>query len=144
MENLTLGDDNISEEIIINACKTTKILEDILNMPRQFQSEVVSGTTLSSGQKQRLALTRSLLVDSSIMILDESTSNLDITTEQQIINNLLTITNKTIIFIAHRLSIAKHADRIIVLEKGKIKEQGAHSELIKKDGIYRRLLKNNY
>ena len=57
------------------------------------------------------------------MILDESTSNLDITTEQQIINNLLTITNKTIIFIAHRLSIAKHADRIIVLEKGKIKEQ---------------------
>ena len=144
MENLTLGDDNISEEIIINACKTTKILEDILNMPRQFQSEVVSGTTLSSGQKQRLALTRSLLVDSSIMILDESTSNLDITTEQQIINNLLTITNKTIIFIAHRLSIAKHADRIIVLEKGKIKEQGTHSELIKKDGIYRRLLKNNY
>ena len=78
------------------------------------------------------------------MILDESTSNLDITTEQQIINNLLTITNKTIIFIAHRLSIAKHADRIIVLEKGKIKEQGTHSELIKKDGIYRRLLKNNY
>ena len=144
MENLTLGDDNISEEIIINACKTTKILEDILNMPRQFQSEVVSGTTLSSGQKQRLALTRSLLVDSSIMILDESTSNLDITTEQQIINNLLTITNKTIIFIAHRLSIAKHADRIIVLEKVKIKEQGTHSELIKKDGIYRRLLKNNY
>ena len=144
MENLTLGDDNISEEIIINACKTTKILEDILNMPRQFQSEVVSGTTLSSGQKQRLALTRSLLVDSSIMILDESTSNLDITTEQQIINNLLTITNKTIIFIAHRLSIAKHADRIIVLEKGKIKEHGTHSEFIKKDGFYRRLLKNNY
>ncbi|MGT2926748.1 ATP-binding cassette domain-containing protein [Streptococcus cuniculipharyngis] len=141
LDNLTLGATNVSKTKITEACQTAEILSDILNMPRQFQTELTTDSgILSGGQRQRLALARALLTDSQILILDESTSNLDLLTEQKIINNLLKMNDKTIIFIAHRLAIAEHSDTIFVLDKGKIKEQGSHLELLQKRGIYYQML----
>lgn len=140
MDNLTLGLTEISEEKIIEVCRIAGILSDILDMPLQFQTEITDSGSLSGGQKQRLALARSLLTDSPILILDEATSGLDVITEQHIINNLLKLTDKTIIFIAHRLTIAEQSDIIFVLEKGRIIEEGHHDELLQKRGEYYKLI----
>lgn len=109
-------------------------------MPLQFQTELTDGSTLSGGQKQRLALARALLTDSPVMILDESTSSLDVLTEQKVINNLLKLTDKTIIFIAHRLSIAALSDYIFILKNGEIIEEGTHPNLVQKNGYYSKLI----
>lgn len=143
IDNLTLGLKNITEEQIISACQTAEILTDILKMPLQFQTELTDGSILSGGQKQRLALARALLTDSNMMILDESTSSLDVLTEQKIINNLLQLTDKTIIFIAHRLTIAAQSDRIFVFKNGEIIENGYHHNLIKENGYYSQLISSN-
>lgn len=143
LDNLTLGLTDVSEENIVEACQTAEILSDILNMPLQFQTEITDGNTLSGGQKQRLALARALLTDSPTLILDEATSSLDVLTEQRIMNNLLKLTDKTIIFIAHRLTIAEQANTIFVLDKGKIAEQGSHYELLQKNGLYYQLINVN-
>nr|WP_269457224.1 ATP-binding cassette domain-containing protein [Streptococcus acidominimus] len=140
LDNLTLGSNDISEEKIIRACQIAEILNDILNMPLQFQTELTDGSTLSGGQKQRLALARALLIDSPVMILDESTSSLDVLTEQKVINNLLKLTDKTIIFIAHRLSIAAQSDYIFILKNGEIIEEGTHPNLIQNNGYYSQLI----
>ncbi|MFV8064934.1 peptide cleavage/export ABC transporter [Streptococcus pluranimalium] len=140
LDNLTLGSNDISEEKIIRACQIAEILNDILNMPLQFQTELTDGSTLSGGQKQRLALARALLTDSPVMILDESTSSLDVLTEQKVINNLLKLTDKTIIFIAHRLSIAALSDYIFILKNGEIIEEGTHPNLVQKNGYYSQLI----
>lgn len=144
LDNLTLGLTEVSEENIMEACQTAEILYDILNMPLQFQTEITDGNTLSGGQKQRLALARALLTDSPTLILDEATSSLDVLTEQRIMNNLLKLTDKTIIFIAHRLTIAEQADTIFVLDKGKIAEQGSHHELLQRNGLYHQLINVNF
>ncbi|MGY3702758.1 ATP-binding cassette domain-containing protein, partial [Leuconostoc gelidum] len=90
----------------------------------------------SGGQKQRIALARAILVDSPVMILDESTSNLDVLTEKKIIDNLMQLTEKTIIFVAHRLTISQRVDRILTMQNGKIIEDGTHDNLLKSNGFY--------
>ena len=110
-------------------------------MPLGYQTELSDGAGLSGGQKQRLALARALLTQAPILILDEATSGLDVLTEKKVINNLMQLTDKTIIFVAHRLSIAKQVDRVIVLDKGKLIEEGSHQELINKQGFYYHLFK---
>lgn len=142
LDNLTLGaSPDITQEDIIMACQIAEIRADIEAMPLGYQTELSDGAGLSGGQKQRLALARALLTQAPILILDEATSGLDVLTEKKVINNLIQLTDKTIIFVAHRLSIAKQVDRVLVLDKGKLIEEGSHQELINKQGFYYHLFK---
>lgn len=144
LENLTLGSrPNITEDDIMTACRIAEIDKDIKRMPLQFETVLdENGNTLSGGQKQRITIARALLSPARVLIFDESTSGLDSITENRIMNNLMKLQNLTVIFIAHRLSIAKKTNNIVVLDKGKIVEKGTHNELINKKGYYFNLLNN--
>lgn len=142
LENLTLGADiTVTEEDILRACDIAEIRRDIEEMPMGFQTELSDGSGLSGGQKQRIALARALLTKAPVLILDEATSGLDVLTEKKVIDNLLKLTQKTIIFVAHRLSIAQRTDKIIVIEQGRLIESGSHSELMSRHGFYYHLFK---
>lgn len=139
-ENLTLGaKEGISQADVLKACEITEIRSDIEQMPMGYQTELSDGAGLSGGQKQRVALARALLTKSPVLILDEATSSLDVLTEKKIMDNLLQMADKTVIFVAHRLSISQRTDRVIVMDKGKIIEEGTHSELIAANGFYHHL-----
>ncbi|MBB1078410.1 peptide cleavage/export ABC transporter [Limosilactobacillus sp. STM2_1] len=131
-ENLVMGiDQSVSEEEINNACKKALIYDDIQKMPLRYETKLDEGATaLSGGQKQRLAIARTLLSPAHVLIFDESTSNLDPITEKGIVDNLLQVQDKTIIFIAHRLSIAKRVNNIVVMNNGRITESGNHQDLL--------------
>ena len=140
LENLTLGGNNmISQEDILKACELAEIRQDIERMPMGYQTQLSDGAGLSGGQKQRIALARALLTKSPVLILDEATSGLDVLTEKKVIDNLMSLTDKTILFVAHRLSIAERTNRVIVLDQGKIIEVGSHQELMKAQGFYHHL-----
>lgn len=131
LENLTLGAARgITQADILKACEIAEIRQDIENMPMGFQTELSDGAGLSGGQKQRIALARALLTKSPVLILDEATSGLDVLTEKQVIDNLLALKDKTIIFVAHRLSIAERTDRIVVIDQGRVVETGSHQDLM--------------
>ena len=139
-ENLTLGaKEGISQANVLKACEIAEIRSDIEQMPMGYQTELSDGAGLSGGQKQRVALARALLTKSPVLILDEATSSLDVPTEKKIMDNLLQMADKTVIFVAHRLSISQRTDRVIVMDKGKIIEEGTHSELIAANGFYHHL-----
>lgn len=141
LENLLLGaKEGTTQEDILRAVEIAEIRTDIENMPLNYQTELTSdGAGISGGQKQRIALARALLTDAPVLILDEATSSLDILTEKKIIDNLMKL-NKTIIFIAHRLTIAEKSEKVIVLDQGKLIEQGTHEELLAKQGFYYNLV----
>lgn len=130
-ENLIFGlDYRPTEEQIIWACEMAQIKEYIEGLPFQFQSPIEEGASnLSGGQKQRLAIARALLKNSDILILDEATSGLDTRLEHRIIQNLMNMEDKTILFIAHHLSIAKACDQVFVLDNGQLVESGTHQQL---------------
>lgn len=143
-ENLQLAKYDATDDEIIEACKKAKIHDDIMAMEKGYDSVVGErGIKVSGGQRQRIAIARAILKNASILILDEATSSLDTPTEQLIqasINELLETSNATVIAIAHRLSTLKNMDRIIVLDKGKIVEEGQHDELVQKEnGFYKKL-----
>ena len=140
LENLTLGGNNmISQEDILKACELAEIRQDIERMPMGYQTQLSDGAGLSGGQKQRIALARALLTKSPVLILDEATSALDVLTEKKVIDNLMSLTDKTILFVAHRLSIAERTNRVIVLDQGKIIEVGSYQELMQAQGFYHHL-----
>ncbi|HFI0813106.1 TPA: peptide cleavage/export ABC transporter [Streptococcus suis] len=140
LENLTLGANQlISQEDIIRACEIAEIRQDIEQMPMGYQTELSDGAGLSGGQKQRIALARALLTKAPVLILDEATSGLDVLTEKKVIDNLMAMTDKTIIFVAHRLSISERTNQVIVLDQGKVIETGSHHELMTKQGFYHHL-----
>lgn len=141
LENLLLGaKEGTTQEDILRAVEIAEIRADIENMPLNYQTELTSdGAGISGGQKQRIALARALLTDAPVLILDEATSSLDILTEKKIIDNLMKL-NKTIIFIAHRLTIAEKSEKVIVLDQGKLIEQGTHEELLNNQGFYYNLV----
>lgn len=140
MDNLILGaKKDINQEDIIRACEIAEIHSDIEQMPLGYQTELSDSTGVSGGQKQRIALARALLTQAPVLILDEATSSLDVLTEKKIVNNLMAMANKTIVFVAHRLSIAQRTDRIIVMDQGKIVEEGSHKELLAHKGFYYKL-----
>ena len=137
LENLTLGANQmISQEDIIKACEIAEIRQDIEQMPMGYQTELSDGAGLSGGQKQRIALARALLTKAHVLILDEATSGLDVLTEKKVIENLMDMSDKTIIFVAHRLSISERTNQVIVLNQGKVIETGSHQELMTKQGFY--------
>ncbi len=143
-ENLRLAKYNATDEELIAACKKANIHQDIMQMQEGYDTIVGErGVKLSGGQRQRVAIARAILKDAPILILDEATSSLDTATEQLIqnaINEVLETSKATVIAIAHRLSTIKHMDRIIVLDNGKIVEEGDHNSLIKKKGgFYKKL-----
>ncbi|ETZ04876.1 putative ABC transporter ATP-binding protein [Holospora undulata HU1] len=143
MDNLKLAKYDATEEEIISACIKARIHNDIIAMPQGYNTIVGErGVKLSGGQRQRVAIARAILKNAPILILDEATSSLDTHTEQLIqksINELLDSSGATVIAIAHRLSTLKHTDRIIVLDKGKLVEDGTHIELLAKTGLYKHL-----
>lgn len=137
MDNLLLGSKpGTTQEDVIRAVEIAEIKDDIEKMSQGFGTELAESGNISGGQKQRIALARAILVDSPVMILDESTSNLDVLTEKKIIDNLMQLTEKTIIFVAHRLTISQRVDRILTMKSGKIIEDGTHNALINAGGFY--------
>lgn len=137
MDNLLLGaKPGTTQEDIINAVEIAQIKDDIEKMPQGFWTEISESGNISGGQKQRIALARAILVDSPILVLDESTSNLDVLMEKKIIDNLLILKEKTIIFVAHRLTISQRVNRILTMQNGKIVEDGSHDTLLQSDGYY--------
>lgn len=141
LENLLLGArEGTTQEDIMKAVELAEIKSDIERMPLNYQTELTSdGAGISGGQRQRIALARALLTDSPVLILDEATSNLDILTEKRIVDNLMAL-DKTLIFIAHRLTIAERTEHVVVLDKGKIIEQGTHRDLVSQNGFYSHLV----
>ena len=141
LENLLLGArEGTTQEDILRAVELAEIRSDIERMPLNYQTELsADGAGISGGQRQRIALARALLTDAPVLILDEATSSLDILTEKRIIDNLMVL-DKTIIFIAHRLTIAERSEQVVVLDQGRIVESGSHKELIEREGFYHHLV----
>ena len=141
--NIQYGLKNVNRDQIAAAAKMANAIEFIEDMPLGFETVIgEKGVKLSGGQKQRIAIARAILKNPPILILDEATSSLDTESEQlvqQAIEQLMK--DRTVLVIAHRLSTVRNANKIIVMEKGRIIEKGKHSELYQKDGVYRRLYK---
>ncbi len=142
IENIAVGEFAPDMERMIEICKTIGIMEFIESLPNGFNTYLgENGATLSGGQKQRIAIARALYKQPEILVLDEATSSLDSTSENYIQRTISQMReqDKTIVLIAHRLSTVVHADSIVVLDKGKVLEQGSHKELYEKQGEYYKL-----
>lgn len=141
LDNITLRDDSITKEQVVEAAKMIDVHDFIMKLPGNYDYHVMErGNTLSLGQRQLISFIRAILYKPSILILDEATSSIDTESElliQKAIDAL--IKGRTSIIIAHRLSTIKKANKIIVLDKGVIKEMGNHNELIEKNGFYAQL-----
>lgn len=140
--NLKLGNPQATDNEVIHASKVANAYEFIERLSEKFQTNIGdAGNTLSGGQKQRLSIARAVLKNPPIMVLDEATSALDTESEklvQEALENMMK--NRTSIVIAHRLSTIQNADLIVVMERGKIVEQGTHTSLMEKNGTYRKLV----
>jgi len=144
IENIAVGEFAPDMERITNICKTIGILEFIENLPNGFNTYLgENGATLSGGQKQRIAIARALYKKPEILVLDEATSSLDSTSENFIQRAVKSLRdkNKTIVVIAHRLSTVVNADKIVVLDKGEVLEEGSHDKLYNRKGHYFNLWK---
>jgi ATP-binding cassette subfamily B multidrug efflux pump len=141
LENITLRNETISRDKVIEAAKLIDMHDFIMQLPGGYDYNVMErGATLSLGQRQLLSFIRALLFNPSLLILDEATSSVDTESEQLIQHAIDTlIKGRTAIVIAHRLSTIRKADKIIVLDKGEIKESGTHEELLRSGGFYAHL-----
>lgn len=142
--NIVLDDEKVDEAQLIKCCQIAQIKEEIDQMPRGFDTEIGErGRGLSGGQKQRLLIARALYRDPKYLFLDEATNALDTVNEQKIVKALNTaFENRTVVIIAHRLSTIRHADQIVVMDKGQIVEIGNHETLMTHQGIYYNLVKS--
>lgn len=140
--NIKFGNPNASHEEVIAACKRACCHDFIMNFPDGYRTLIgEGGSTLSGGEKQRISIARAILKDAPIIILDEATSSVDPENEHLLISAIRELTkNKTLISIAHRLSTVREADHIIVIDKGRVVQQGSHKELIKQEGIYKHFI----
>ncbi|MBD2077083.1 type I secretion system permease/ATPase [Phormidium sp. FACHB-592] len=137
-DNITFNNADISPEQVVEAAKMAAAHDFISELPQGYETSIGErGTGLSGGQRQRLALARIFLSTAPILILDEATSALDSETERQVLQNLQQVSNgRTVLMITHRFAPLKHADRVLVLEKGVLIEQGSHEELLHQQGAY--------
>jgi ATP-binding cassette, subfamily B, multidrug efflux pump len=140
-ENIAFGQDDATDEEVRSAARAASIAEEIEEFPEQYRTLVGErGITLSGGQKQRTAIARAIIRNPRILILDDALSSVDTHTEDKILNHLREIMEgRTTIFISHRVSTVRNADRIAVLHAGRIVESGTHDELVAKEGYYTEL-----
>ncbi len=145
MENLKFRRTDIRDEDVIAQAKRLGTHASILALRDGYQTQILEGgESLSLGQRQILAITRALLAAPSVLLLDEPTSSLDVYTESVIQGAMQKVVrNCTAVMIAHRLSTIEHADRILVIDKGRVAEEGTHTELLRQNGIYSRLVRHN-
>jgi len=139
--NLTLGLDDVTKDQVDRAVEICCVDDLIQDSPNGYDTEVAEwGATLSGGQQQRLALARALLRDAPVFLLDEVTSNLDVQTEEMLLDNLFTeLRDRTVLFVTHRVTSATRADRICVFDSGRIVDVGPHERLMEECSIYRNL-----
>ena len=144
--NISYGVPGISREDIIDAAKRARAHDFIMELPDGYDTMLGErGLGLSGGQKQRIAIARALILNPSILVLDDATSAVDMKTEREIQLALKEVMkNRTTFIIAHRLSSLRHADEILVLHEGQIKERGSHKTLIQKEGIYKNIYDIQY
>jgi ATP-binding cassette, subfamily B, multidrug efflux pump len=136
--NIKFGKEDASEEEVVNAAKNAVVHDNIIDFKAQYETILGErGITLSGGQKQRVSIARAIIKNPKVLLLDDCLSAVDTETEEAILNNLETICkNKTTIIVSHRVSSAKNADKIIILDEGKIVQEGTHSQLINQEGYY--------
>ncbi len=140
-DNIRYGEPLIASSTVEDSAEKAQIHPEIINFPQQYETLVGErGVTLSGGQRQRTSLARALLVDAKVLILDDALSSVDNKTATQILNNLSSErAKKTVIFISHQLSAAATADRILVMDEGKIVQNGTHEKLVQQPGLYQSL-----
>lgn len=139
--NIKFGNENATDEQVIAAAKKAVVHENIITFKEKYETVLGErGITLSGGQKQRVSIARALIKNAPILLLDDCLSAVDTETEETILNNLLAYCkDKTTIIVSHRVSSAKNADHILILEEGEIIEQGTHSQLLEQNGYYKEL-----
>jgi len=142
--NIAVSDEVIDTSRLLHAAKVANILEMVESLPLGFNTKIgQEGQDISQGQRQRILIARAVYKNQEFIFFDEATNALDANNEKVIMENLNAFfQGKTVVVVAHRLSTVKNADNIVVLEKGKIVEQGTHKELAKLKGVYYELVKN--
>lgn len=140
--NIKFGKPDASHEEVVAAAKKAACHDFILSLPEGYQTKIgEGGASLSGGERQRISIARAIIKDAPIIILDEATANVDPENEEALMQAIQALTrDKTIIMIAHRLKTVEHADQILVLDQGRIVEQGKHRELLAKGGLYSRFV----
>jgi ATP-binding cassette subfamily B protein len=139
--NIKFGKEDATDEEVVEAAKQAIVHDNIINFKNQYDTVLGErGITLSGGQKQRVSIARAIIKDPEILLFDDCLSAVDTETEEQILNNLFEICkNKTTLIVSHRVSSAKNADKIIILEEGEIIQQGTHFQLLNQEGYYKEL-----
>ncbi len=139
--NIKFGKENATDEEVINAAKEAVVHDNIVNFKKKYETILGErGITLSGGQKQRVSIARAIIKNPKILLFDDCLSAVDTETEEQILNNLLHISkDKTTIIVSHRVSSAKNADKIIIIDEGQIIQEGTHNQLVNQDGYYAEL-----
>jgi ATP-binding cassette subfamily B protein len=139
--NIKFGKEDATFEEIETATKNAMVHDNIIGFKNQYETILGErGITLSGGQKQRVSIARAIIKNPEILLFDDCLSAVDTETEEAILNNLFKICkNKTTIIVSHRVSSARNADKIIILEEGRILQQGTHSQLLNIDGYYKEL-----
>ena len=144
-ENIVYNRKNISDEQVIDVCKTVGLNHFIKTLPKGYDSKLSDNDSVSAGQRQLLTIARGMLEDAPFLILDEATSNVDTRTEELVQKAMDKLTEgRTSFIIAHRLSTIKNADLILVMKDGNIIEQGNHDELMNKKGFYADLYNSQF
>lgn len=140
--NIRFGQPDASMEQVVAAAKKAHCHDFILKLPQGYETVIgEAGASLSGGERQRLSIARAMMKDAPIIILDEATANVDPENEKELMEAVRALTQeKTVIMIAHRLKTVRHADQILVVDKGQIVQRGTHDELMAQDGIYRRFI----